>query len=373
MLPDLDQEAASNSGAPGEPPTSDRTIIAADGRILLFSCERFIDDIVKKDCCFVCGAAPGSKPFNDEHIIPRWLLRRYNLFSKSITLPTGERRTYDRYKVPCCQACNSLLGEKVETPVSQLLSGTFEEVSERLRAQGHELLFTWLALLFFKNHLKDLSVALDRNPAKSEGFIGDIYDWAGFHHVHALARSAYSQASLLPGVVGSIHVFEIEDGLHSDAFDYLTFSFAQVVMVRLGRVGIVAVLNDAGAASHAWAHKIALIDGPISVIQLKEVAAMFAVANDDLIERPEFGTMVADWAVILFARLPREIELPEFDPEKFGDALLFALRELVAKGVIEVDGTRDPDAVAAKIRTGRVRFLTDEEGRLRRDFARPAP
>lgn len=361
---DLDQETVDHGGI-------DRTIVAADGRVLLFSCERFINDIVNGGCCFICGAEPGSKVFNDEHIIPRWVLRRFGLFDRSITLATGEKRTYDRYKVPCCKECNSLLGERIETPVSKLLDGSYDQVMEKLHENGNELLFTWLTLLFFKNHLKDLTVALDRNPMKSEGYIGDIYHWESFHHAHAIARSPYTRASLLQGVVGSVCVYEIDDRMHVDAFDYLTFSFAQVVMVRLGRIGVVAVLDDSGGAARAWEHKLDLIDAPISVIQLKEVAAMLAMANDDLIERPSFGTMVVDFAVMIFAKLPQDIRLPEFDPEKFGEALLFALREIVAQRGIEVDGTREPTEVAAKIRTGRVRFLYDQEGRLRRDQSTP--
>jgi hypothetical protein len=89
------------SGEHGEPfpHAEDPTIIGDDERILLFSCERFVMDIVDGDCCFVCGAAPDTKIFNDDHIIPRWVLRRFGLFAKTIKLPNGERRQYDRYKV----------------------------------------------------------------------------------------------------------------------------------------------------------------------------------------------------------------------------------------------------------------------------------
>lgn len=342
-----------------------RTIIGSDGRVLVFSYDDFLEKIVEGGCCFVCGEPRNAKPFNDEHIIPKWILRKFKLFNKQITLPTGEKRTYDRYKISCCEECNSLLGQKIETPISKLIDGSYDEVAERIKGQGYELLFSWMALLFFKNHLKDLSVALDRNPARSTGYIGEIYDWGSFHHVHAIARSAYTQAFLLPDVIGSICVYEIDDGMHVEAFDYLTMSFAKVVMVRLGRIGIVAVLDDAGASAWAWAHKLDLINAPISAIQLKEVTAMLAVANDDLIERPRFGTIVANEQALIFARLPRDIRLPPFDPEKFGEYLLFALREVIAQRGIEVDGTKDQRELEAKIRTGYVRFLTDEAGHLR--------
>lgn len=343
------------------------TIVADDGRVLLFSYERFVDDIVHGDRCFVCGAERGTKVFNDEHIIPRWVLRRFDLFAKSITLPTGEKRTYDRYKVPCCKECNSLLGERLETPVSKLLDGDIDAVRSRLDGGGRELLFKWLALLFFKNHLKDVTVALHPDPRRSEGFIGEVHDWSALHHIHAVARSPYTGALLTPGVVGTLEVFEVDDGINADAFDYLTLSFSRVIMVRLGRIGIVAVLDDAELAARAWSHRLEAIDGPLSVLQLRELAAMFAVANDDLLDRPVFATLKADWALMILARVPGRARMADLDPERFGEALLFTLRDLVARRVIEVDGTSDPEEVAALIRIGRVRFLTDEEGRFRRN------
>lgn len=112
--------------------------------------------------CLICGAFPHDKQFNDEHIVPRWLLKRYNLFDKTVILPTGEHRHYRSYTVPCCVECNSLLGVRVETPVSQLLDGKFEDVVQRLDEVNLSLLFTWLSLLFFKVHLKDRTVRITR-------------------------------------------------------------------------------------------------------------------------------------------------------------------------------------------------------------------
>lgn len=74
---------------------SERDIIADDGRVLMFSAERFLREVVMGDHCFICGAAPHAAVFNAEHIIPRWILRRYKLFDFTITLPNGRRIRYD--------------------------------------------------------------------------------------------------------------------------------------------------------------------------------------------------------------------------------------------------------------------------------------
>jgi hypothetical protein len=67
----------------------DGSILDETGKVVYFSQERFVRDICLGDCCFVCGANPANVPFNDEHVIPNWLLRRYNLFARAITLPNA--------------------------------------------------------------------------------------------------------------------------------------------------------------------------------------------------------------------------------------------------------------------------------------------
>ena len=341
-----------------------RTFVDIHGRTLLFSCDDFVDRICKGGACFVCGASPSETTFNDEHIVPRWVLRRFGLFDKSITLPGGERRRYGGYRVQCCASCNTLLGERVETPVSELLSGEFDQVSARMQSEDAvELVFIWLALLFLKVHLKDGAVPIHKDRRQGTHVIGDLYDWAELHHVHAIARARYTGAALLPFVVGSIFFVEVDDR-GGGGWDFVDLTFAHTIAVRLGRVGIVAVLNDAGAAGSAWSHRLSSISAPISGAQFRELAAMFAVANDDILERPTFGTLILEsrW-VTIFARVPAKLTMADFDPRKFGAALQFALGNVINS--IAVDGSRDPDYVRERIASGEVRFLIDENGNFR--------
>jgi hypothetical protein len=341
-----------------------RTFVGSDGRTLLFSCEDFVERICKGRACFVCGALPTATTFNDEHIVPRWVLRRFGLFEKSITLPGGERRRYGGYRVQCCASCNALLGERVEAPVSELLSGDFAAVSERMQSEDAvELVFIWLSLLFLKVHLKDGAVPVHKDPRRGTHVIGDLYDWADLHHVHAVARAPYTRAALLPFVVGSIFFAEVDDP-GGEGWDFVDLTFAHTIAVRIGAVGIVAVLNDAGAAESSWSHRLSSINAPVSGAQFRELAAMFAVANDDILERPTFGTLIVQnrW-VTIFAKLPAKLRMAELDPKKFGAALQFALGSLIDH--IVVDGSRDPDYIRERIASGEVRFLIDESGNFR--------
>jgi hypothetical protein len=223
-----------------------------------------------------------------------------------------------------------------------------------------------VSLLFFKVHLKDRSVRLHNDPRLGLEVIGDAYDWGDMHHLHAVARSPYTTASLLPEAMGSLQIYEITGELTKDGWDYLDFTFDQTVIIRVGRIGIVATLNDSTAAESAWGDRLNIIDGPISELQLREIGAMFALANRSLIDRPIFSTLVYDKTIAMIACQRPPLLLKDFEPEAFGHALLFAVRNDVDAKAIMVDGTRDPTKVAAAISTGHVRFLT-----LNGEFIRP--
>ena len=60
--------------------------IYLDGQIKLFSIKDFVSIICLENNCFICGASHSDKTFNEEHVLPNWILRKFNLHSKKITL-----------------------------------------------------------------------------------------------------------------------------------------------------------------------------------------------------------------------------------------------------------------------------------------------
>lgn len=175
--------------------TPDGSIVAADGKVIYFSTDRFIADIAEGDCCFVCGAAPGSKPFNYEHVLPEWLLRRYNLFNRVLGLPNGTSFRYDRYKIPCCEQCNSVMGARIEAPMRSLIDGGHSSFSNYLKSEGPLLPFTWMALVFMKTHLRDKSLSMHLDRRLGDDVLATNYDWSDLHHVYTISRSFFTGAT----------------------------------------------------------------------------------------------------------------------------------------------------------------------------------
>ena len=69
--------------------TPDESVLDSKGRVIYFTLKRFITNIAKGNHCLLCGASPEVVPFNNEHILPDWILKRYRLHSRLITLPNG--------------------------------------------------------------------------------------------------------------------------------------------------------------------------------------------------------------------------------------------------------------------------------------------
>jgi hypothetical protein len=166
--------------------TEDGSIEDASGKVIFFSTDRFIRDICEGNCCFICGVSPDKAQFNNEHILPEWILRKYNLFSRSLELPNGTVYRYDQYTVPCCQKCNDHMGRFFEEPLSALINKGYGAVAQFLRTNpiGAWPIFMWLALIFIKTHLKDKNLRLHRDLRLPDEKIADLYTWTDLHHIH---------------------------------------------------------------------------------------------------------------------------------------------------------------------------------------------
>src|SRR2546426_9896932 len=109
--------------------TSDGSI-EDHGKVVYFSSDRFMAEIALGNNCFICGTSPNRTPFNDEHVLPDWILRRYSLYDRVIHIPNGTQYRYRNLKIPCCVKCNSLMGKVFETPLRDMFHKGYKAFSE---------------------------------------------------------------------------------------------------------------------------------------------------------------------------------------------------------------------------------------------------
>lgn len=337
--------------------TPDGSVLDNDGRIIFFSFDRFMSDIVNGDCCFICGAQPGTVPFNDEHVIPDWILRRFALYGRRMEISNQTLYGYRSLTVPCCVTCNTEMGDRFERPMSTLFAGGFNVVSQELQDHGPWLLFSWMALIFLKAHLKDKYLHYHLDRRKGEMKIGEIHSWEELHHIHCVARAFYTNAVLDREVLGSLVVLPAKVRPHFERFDFIDLSLAQTMLLAIDDIAIIAVFNDAGAALAVGFEDIQKIGGPLSPIQRRELAARFAAINLQVQPRTRFISTVDTAAVEyrIVAERPGEVHIPAWD-----DDILGKIMYMVSRNLLTV--FRDGETIGSLVRSGRYTFLTTPDG-----------
>jgi hypothetical protein len=343
--------------------TDDGSVIDESGRVLYFSVERFIKDICEGDCCFICGVSPSQAVFNDEHILPQWILRKFDLFGKRIGLPNDSDFRYGSYTIPCCEACNSQMARTFETPLSRLFDLDFNAVNKYLVENGPWLLFYWLNLIFIKTHLKDKSLRLHRDRRKPDDRISDYYTWEDLHHIHCVSRSFYSRAGIAPDVIGSIFVLPAKPNSVFGEFDYSDNYAAKTMLLRLGEIAFVCVLTDSCAVLNVLADLYKRIDGLLSSLQLREFMCHAAFVNLNLEHPPRFTSwfQAGNGRYLIKAEHPPKVQLGEMRRCQFGELL-----ESVCGEIIDVVEPVRKDEIRQWMREGRWVFLFNADEKFDR-------
>ena len=328
----------------------------SDGTIRHFSRQAFTELAPNINRCFICGDFNNVKNFNKEHVIPNWLLRRFDLQSKYITLTNNNKNKYSRYLLRCCKSCNSLLGEKVEIPISQIFTNSLAETCLNLRSSDPMLLYQWLCLLFLKCHLKDRDFRADLDHRNESFRLSDFYDWDGLHHIHAAARAAYSGATINYSVLGTTFIFPMKtEGIE---FDFGTISAYSTIFIRIGPVGIASVLNDCGYVREMVQDYLSIVSGPLNGIQLREIAARLAYGNEILNSRPKFWSCFDQKQnLTIGSDYPKTIEINEEDKLELYKLIDSLCRPLLLKSL-----TPNIEERICQLQRGEIQFLYNNDG-----------
>lgn len=331
----------------------DGSIEDNDGAIVWFSVDRFYKDICLGNCCLLCGASPKERDFNDEHIIPDWLLRKHRLHEQKITLPNRTKINYAQYKVPCCVDCNSLMGKRLEKPVSEVLSLPYDKGAEVIMEGFWYQLMVWLHLMFLKTHLKDTSLRLHRDERQPFESIATLFDLKSLHHCHCIVRSYFNNTKLGQGTIPSIKIYPCTEDF-ADQFDYVDLTECLIMGLHSGEYMLIMALDDAGMARAAAEPMLSGIDGPINPLQFREILARIGFANLWLEHRPQFFTKFTSPPEIV-AEVPSKLSVVDRPRTELGYLIASLTHHYVQL-------SKDPEAELRKLRQGKTSFLYDETG-----------
>ena len=339
-------------------------IVDANGKVTFVSIAAFESDVCSLNICFLCTKVLNPQNQNKEHIIPNWILKRFDLHNEAVNLPNGSKYKYNQYVIPCCIECNSLLSAELETPLSKAFSRGFDDLVNYIEKKGYLNLYLWMALLFIKTHVKDQSLRmyLDRRVEYSSIAKGVGYEWESFHHVYCLSRVPYTQATLEQNCVGSFFIVPVESIDAEKEFDYMDVSYANTSGVIIGGIGIITVFGDAGAVyNQIQPTVINKLSGSVTNMQFRELVAHFACCSLHLKNNPKHSTISDSSGV----QPPRMIctllnSNPEF--ENYNDLVFGSLMDMLLGDLL--DGKVALPDFREKFKSGQLSILFDSSGQV---------
>ncbi|MEP1334543.1 MAG: hypothetical protein ABJK43_17710 [Lentilitoribacter sp.] len=219
--------------------------------------------------CFLCGQDPSSGA--GEHVIPKWLQRRYDLYDKQLTLLNGTLLFYRNLTVPACSSCNNKTLKRTEDFVSNIIPSNITDWTPNHSFEVGR----WMAKIFLGVLIKETSLSLNmKHPAEGSivptNYIGELF------FIHLLIQSWRKKITF--NCLHTIHPFTLyvyqieEDPLHSN-FDMTTNVIGQSICIRFGGLGF-AFVADGGLQHHSGRlGPFGLAFQKLHPIQFSEIAA----------------------------------------------------------------------------------------------------
>ncbi|MBY6065005.1 hypothetical protein [Pseudidiomarina sediminum] len=336
----------------------DGTITDQNGKIISFGFKRFVDDICNGDNCLICGAKREDKSFNDEHVIPKWVLRYCDLFKEHIILPNTVKLRYDKYVLPCCSDCNSFYGENLENKIQPILTSPYNELKSLINEEIGRLLYVWFAFVVFKTHLKDTLLRLHQDRRKGEDKIASKYQFEWLHHLHAVVRSLYTGSKISQEAIGTFIVLNADTGNLNRPFDYRDVNGVNTGLIRIGDKALLCALDDARLSLRFLRSRLDPVLGqPLNPIQLREMLAHLTYIKKSLVNPPLFRTEydLDEQLPTIKVTIPEDISLVEYKYEDYGAILYLCTFDMIDNLIFE-----EGFDIHAQVKSGKIGFTVDE-------------
>ncbi|WP_282036396.1 hypothetical protein [Saccharicrinis aurantiacus] len=178
---------------------------------------------INNETCFVCGRKAKTR----EHIFPKWLQHKFNLWDQKLVLPNQTKISYKQLVVPCCSKCNG----KVFGRIEKVISSESETDSD---------IWRWANKIHFCLTIKDKIFEWDR---KNSGYkIGDVISpkdplEEARHYLHCVS----GDFKCSPDPFGSVFKFTFKQ---EQVFNFIHIINSSSIFISLGNRGYIVFIKD---------------------------------------------------------------------------------------------------------------------------------
>jgi hypothetical protein len=242
--------------------------------------------------CFLCGDPPGDNQ-SKEHIFPKWLQRKYNLYNRKLILFNEAEIFYRSLTIPCCSQCNGTYLSQLEKEVRQAIYSGYEAT----KLLDPTLIFLWVSKIVYAIKFKELFLRAQLSDPDSDNIFNEEYV-QGANALHAMMQGVIRGLKLLHNnPIFSVLVLNLHE-IEKEPFGFMDDIYSHVVSMHIGEVGIIVGLQDFGFLHQTYGKNyVEVVNGKkLHSIQFSELFAKCVYQSHRIENVPlyEFHTKIDD-------------------------------------------------------------------------------
>lgn len=192
--------------------------------------------------CFLCGRRLARTHGTEEHVFPRWIQERFGLWNQHLGLLNGTLIPYRQLTIPCCAQCNNEDLSRLENTMRTAV----EQGVEAVRALPPLTLFQWMGKIYYGLLYKEHFLRRQRSGRTKTKIVSrDMLECFKLHHffLQSIKRPVYFPTSFPASIF--VHRIQCARDIRRQ-FDFRDLPHFVGLSIRLGAVGLIAVLQDGG-------------------------------------------------------------------------------------------------------------------------------
>ncbi len=237
------------------------------------------------DRCFLCGEILTDDNRTKEHVYPKWLQNKFNLWNDSLVLLNRTQIRYKDLTIPCCKKCNEIMSSKIEKPIQQFVDGGYDIFVK----SNKDLVFQWLTKISYGVLFKELSLKLDRSDPNSESIYAPE-DMKERKMQYTFLKTIINETTF-HNKPYSVLIFKVKN--NSDRYWAWENPFIHTFCMQMNDIGIVACLMDNNLNEQfflQYEKQSNLLEQHVHPAQFLEICAMVVYKASLLYKRPFYIT-----------------------------------------------------------------------------------
>lgn len=195
--------------------------------------------------CFLCGTK--SESITEEHVFPKWLQSRYDLWNSRLDLLNNTSITYKQLKIPCCATCNNGALSTLESTISRAVTGGYH-ASESLDPHHWYL---WAGKLYFGILRKELTLRRERNDP-SAGSIVHEEGLKSLRSLHLFLQGIRGKHEFVDELPYSVLVCNLHNLGGNRSYSFRDNLAYMTLSIRMGEIGVIVSFEDHGLTTSSY-------------------------------------------------------------------------------------------------------------------------